>query len=857
MTKEELKIVVSTPESRCADARRCRLAAFGAALRNRDYDTENGFDNEALTRALRAVLNTKSLVGPLEKFEIDFFTEWLARAYRSKSRLLGFGDDKIKVVEDAFCLHADDKSPKCILGSRPLPGKKPVAVGQVFESPVEEPDDFLKLETTSDGVPVDLPPNSLKLVLKTEKKYKATPKVAEEHESTEKKYKATPKVVEECDVPGLPKQRGPGRPPKIKEIKASAPSKSKSDLPVFSERVASVAAVAPSAVKKRGPGRNPRDRSLTPAIEEQPSSKRAKLGSPVLKKREIISSRKDQGFPVLEVDLVWDALNPDGALKKRSRGRPPTVVGIAFVLRIGGKDFNPKSKGNKDSDVDGESGAEAVAPTKAFEGVQEDQAEAGLLESQGGEKASLPENTTKVEISEPMDASKDSNEGDQAESNESKNAAPESEDQDDSNKKEIADQTETAGEETAVAELEEKPSQDEQTDAEEKQSANVDESAPSTPPLRRKRGRPPSKNSVGRPKKQAAMKIDIKVEETTTPSSRPRRARRAVMGLDAMNSTGRVETKDEMSPMRRSGRQSTAKDMSLEEPGSFSDLDENLDVEKGVARGGRKNKRVSSRGPASRKGGSEPEIDRSDEAPKKKRRGRLPGKKAKQEEHKSEEDESFHGEREESFEEELELFSDEDEDDDDDMDPDYLGMTSSSSYRSSRKSSGLSTDNPRSRQRTWRRSDPHSANDENDSDPEDSLPLSAVIESTRANNPSPGDADIDGKAGDSSEEDNRETEGDEQAEGGESKEESADIDGDDTKESTKTSTEVSGTPQAPPADEAKPSEEDGEAKATPAAFTSQDEEEDSPKRRGRSKGKQEAARKIVYSSSKPSRRSIL
>ena len=48
MTKAQLKIIDSTPESRCEDARLCRLAAFGAALRNRDYDTEDGFDNESL-----------------------------------------------------------------------------------------------------------------------------------------------------------------------------------------------------------------------------------------------------------------------------------------------------------------------------------------------------------------------------------------------------------------------------------------------------------------------------------------------------------------------------------------------------------------------------------------------------------------------------------------------------------------------------------------------------------------------------------------------------------------------------------------------------------------------------------------
>jgi hypothetical protein len=151
MTAEELRIVESSRESRRDDARRCRLAAFGAALRNRCYDVEGGFDNLALDRALRAVLNTASLVGPLEHFEIDFFADWLGRAYRSKSRLLGFGEDKIPVADGSFCRHVDDGSPKFDLGTRPLPGKQDLPTGQLFEDPVDEPDDFLKPETDESG----------------------------------------------------------------------------------------------------------------------------------------------------------------------------------------------------------------------------------------------------------------------------------------------------------------------------------------------------------------------------------------------------------------------------------------------------------------------------------------------------------------------------------------------------------------------------------------------------------------------------------------------------------------------------------------------------------------------------------
>jgi len=145
MTKEELKIVDSTRESRCEDARRCRLAAFGAALRNRDYDTADGFDREAFDKAIRAILHTESLVGPLEESEINFFAEWLGRAYRSKSRLLGFGEFKIKVADrlSSFVHHLNDQSPKYVLGSRPLPGRGELQKDGIFEAGVDEVDDFM------------------------------------------------------------------------------------------------------------------------------------------------------------------------------------------------------------------------------------------------------------------------------------------------------------------------------------------------------------------------------------------------------------------------------------------------------------------------------------------------------------------------------------------------------------------------------------------------------------------------------------------------------------------------------------------------------------------------------------------
>jgi hypothetical protein len=151
MTKEELKIVDSTQESRCEAARKCRLTALSAALRNREYDKEEGDDTVALDRALRALLHTPELVGPLESYEIDFFAEWLARAYRSKSRLLGYGDDKIPIKNSVGTVHIDDKSPKYILGSRRLPGKQELLDGAVFEIDINDVDDFLKPETYDDG----------------------------------------------------------------------------------------------------------------------------------------------------------------------------------------------------------------------------------------------------------------------------------------------------------------------------------------------------------------------------------------------------------------------------------------------------------------------------------------------------------------------------------------------------------------------------------------------------------------------------------------------------------------------------------------------------------------------------------
>jgi len=156
MTVEELRIVETTELSRCEDARRCRLAAFGAALRNRNYDGDKG--NEALDRALRAILSTRSLVGPLRKVEINFFAEWLGRVYRSKSPILGFGDNKILVEnswEEDSVVHFHDKSPKHSLGCRQLPGQKVLPKGIIFEIDIKEVDNFMRSPPVSSELFVD------------------------------------------------------------------------------------------------------------------------------------------------------------------------------------------------------------------------------------------------------------------------------------------------------------------------------------------------------------------------------------------------------------------------------------------------------------------------------------------------------------------------------------------------------------------------------------------------------------------------------------------------------------------------------------------------------------------------------
>ncbi|CAB9514837.1 Protein Jade-1 [Seminavis robusta] len=249
MTKKEKKIVDSTQGSRRDDARLCRLAAFGAALRNRAYDVEDngdpdfmgGFDHRSLEQALRAVLNTPSLVGPLEDYEIDFLVDSLGRAYRSKSRLLGYGDLKVDLGKaGTFCFHKKDESPKGVLGDHPLPGKQLLRDGQVFEDKVDEVDDF---EFYID------------VVKQNEAEYKAKPK-----EPVKAKGPLKKKAAEAV------KKRGPGRPPKAKpEVEPASPVKRGPGRPPSKNRQN-----GEPSTPKRGPGRPPKNRE-TPSAPESPS----------------------------------------------------------------------------------------------------------------------------------------------------------------------------------------------------------------------------------------------------------------------------------------------------------------------------------------------------------------------------------------------------------------------------------------------------------------------------------------------------------------------------------------------------------------------------------------------------------
>lgn len=290
MSAAELRIVESSRVSRCDDARRCRLAAFGAALRNRCYDTEDGFDNASLDRALRAVLHTKSLVGPLELYEIDFFAEWLGRAYRSKSRLLGLGAYKIPVASDAFSLHEIDKSAKFELGDRPLPGKDSLPRGQIFEAPVTEPDDFLRPEKSEAVLETDFEPIA-------EVDYKHKGRKAPNIDAEESKRAAEVTITEYEAVP-------------TKKARTASP---------VSARIS------------------------TPSSLIESVDKREQLGMERGSDRVFVPPARDKAFPVADAEILYDKLNQIGLLRASNRrGRPPKFVRISVTVLVGGEYYDPR-----------------------------------------------------------------------------------------------------------------------------------------------------------------------------------------------------------------------------------------------------------------------------------------------------------------------------------------------------------------------------------------------------------------------------------------------------------------------------------------------------------------------------------
>jgi hypothetical protein len=377
------------------------------------------------------------------------------------------------------------------------------------------------------------------------------------------------------------------------------------------------------------------------------------------------------------------------------------------------------------------------------------------------------------------------------------------------------------------------------------------EPSSTTPQTKKKRGRPPWKHKS---KSSVSATTDVDVSSPRgRPATRPRMPRRAVMGLHA-HGGGSEQVK------RRSSRDSPGKKMSLKEIGTDSELEDDVEVERDDSRGDRKKKRRSSRHSSPRKKSLkevEPGLeaeDSEDPPPKKKTKTRSlkrPGfqkKKKPMEESATDPDaekdsssESYHAPNDDDLiEEESANFSADDNDEDDASldDLDFKG----SSRRSSRRSSG-----PPKKRKIMRRRSKRVAND---SDPEDSLPISVVVASTvkprkhsKANqdriiesskavdNDIPKDAKVEEKG--------------EVDDPVGPKKKVVGGDADSTKESATKSSNASEASN----DVEKKETEEGESKTPMAVKPSprshdKDEDDDSPKRRGRRKGKQEAARTI-------------
>ena len=318
MTDEELRKVPSTRESRCEDARRCRLAAFGAALRNRSYDEAENGSTRLFDRALRAVLHTQSLVGPLEPYEIDFFAFWLGMAYRSKSRLLGFGKDKIPVDPKApRIVHSVDKSPKYELGTRPLPGKQVLPAGVVFEQGIKEVDDFLQPERMEDGT-------LMADVLK--------PIKAKKEERKDMKLKAQKPKQAKVPSPAKPTEpikRRPGRPPK------NAPKK--------------VIAVAPLATTATKLQRKRSGRRFRSKLFEGDDALDSEIDRDVTTNNEAVPQNRGSGFVI-----------------PRKRGRPASVVNTIVARQDEIASLSPKRRRGRPPKSKKHIAAPAPAPSYRF-----------------------------------------------------------------------------------------------------------------------------------------------------------------------------------------------------------------------------------------------------------------------------------------------------------------------------------------------------------------------------------------------------------------------------------------------------------------------------------------------------------
>ena len=272
MTKEQLKIVESTPTSRREDARKCRLAAFSAALRNRDYDKNTDDDRQPLHNALRAVFSTPSLVGPLSKAEINFFVEWLGRVYRSKSSLLGLGDAKIpvnEIFERNSPVFFKDQTPKFELGARSLPGNH-VKNNLIFEVGIQEVDDYFENESSiplitpinrGDQQEVSTSISSIKSKSKKRKSISSSSSVSSKTSSVpSKKPKSgqAPKTIKTSSTPVIA--------PVSEKSRAGRKKSKRNEDGTFGAKP--IAATVPAKVKSGWPKGKPRKENNVPTVAE-------------------------------------------------------------------------------------------------------------------------------------------------------------------------------------------------------------------------------------------------------------------------------------------------------------------------------------------------------------------------------------------------------------------------------------------------------------------------------------------------------------------------------------------------------------------------------------------------------------